>query len=112
MRHWFVTSAVVAISTLTVSLTISFILFYLILRSTLRALFVRIYPEAKKLSGIKGGLTSKKLQNLNLASEQTDDLFTSGSDNDDDRPVNLYRKTSQSNEKQKSLPERILLFIF
>ena len=69
MRHWFVTSALVAISAMTVSLTVAFILFYLILRTTIKALFMRVYPEAKKLAGVNGGLSSKKLSKFNLANE-------------------------------------------
>jgi hypothetical protein len=69
MRHWFVTSALIAISVTTVSLTVAFILFYLILRTTIKAVFMRVYPEAKKLAGVKEGLSSKKLSKFNLANE-------------------------------------------
>ncbi len=50
MRNWFFTTALVTISAATFSISIFFIGFYLILRSTLKAIFMRLYPEGKKLT--------------------------------------------------------------
>lgn len=49
MRHWFLTTAIVAISSLTLSMTISIVLMYFILKDTLKSILKRIYPESNKL---------------------------------------------------------------
>jgi hypothetical protein len=65
MRHWFFTTALVAISISTITLSIIFIGFYFILRSTIRTIFMKLYPEAKKLN--KQSLGNKKLAKFDLS---------------------------------------------
>ena len=109
MRHWFFTTALVTISIASITLTVFFIGFYFVLRSTLRTIFIKLYPEAKKLD--RRSLANKKLAKFDLSQEQTDDLFTSGdsASSDDGQPKKLI-KGEQKNKQ--SLPERILIFIF
>lgn len=86
MRHWFFTTALVSISIASITLSVFFIGFYFILRSSLRTIFIKLYPEAKKLD--RRLLANKKLAKFDLSQEQTDDLFTSGdsSSSDDGQP--------------------------
>lgn len=86
MRHWFFTTALVSISIASITLSVFFIGFYFILRSSLRTIFIKLYPEAKKLD--RRLLANKKLAKFDLSQEQTDDLFTSGdsASSDDGQP--------------------------
>ncbi len=86
MRHWFFTTALVTISIASIILSVFFIGFYFVLRSTLRIIFIKLYPEAKKLD--RRLLANKKLAKFDLSQEQTDDLFTSGdsASSDDGQP--------------------------
>ena len=79
------------------------------MRSTLKIFFLKLYPEANKFN--KQFIGNKKLAKFDLAQEQTDDLFTSGdsASSDDAQPKKLIRGKKIDN---KSLPERILVFIF
>jgi hypothetical protein len=79
MRNWFFTSALVAITISTISLSVFFIGFYFALRTALKLLFTKLYPNKVSAKYIK-----KKLNHVDISQEQTDDLFTSG-DSDSDR---------------------------
>lgn len=65
MRHWFFTTALVTISIASVTLSVFFIGFYFILRSTLRTIFMKLHPEANKLN--KKLLGNKKLAKFDLS---------------------------------------------
>ena len=48
MRHWFFTSATIVISTMTLSIFLGFVGFYMAAKSSLKALIFKIYPEQSK----------------------------------------------------------------
>jgi hypothetical protein len=89
MRNWFLTSALVAISVSTTSLTIFFACVYLAIRTSLKLLFMKLQP--KKVSA---KFISKKLSRFDISQEQTDDMFTSG-DSSSDKDAIAANKDSQ-----------------
>jgi Putative adipose-regulatory protein (Seipin) len=52
MRNWFLTTATIVISSLSVSILVGLVSFYLIVKSSLRSILLKLYPEAKTLKPI------------------------------------------------------------
>ena len=106
MRQWFLTTAILTVSCLSVSIFCSFIAFYFTVKSSLRTVLLRFYPEAKKFQVRKNQAVLKKnIFKNDISQEQTDDPFTSGDESSDEGKVS-------KGETKKNLPERIIVFIF
>ncbi len=48
MRHWFFTTAIVLISFSTLSMTFTFLAFYFTVKSTLKSILLKLYPNIPK----------------------------------------------------------------
>lgn len=111
MRHWFFTTAIVAVSCMTSSLFFSFVAFYFMIKSSLKAILLSIYPEAKSLNQRQSSIikAKKKYSPKDSEDEYTDDPFTSGDTSSED---DITLKKKQPVEQKKNIIERILVFIF
>ena len=81
MRNWFFTTAYIVIASLSTSLFISIIMFYLLVKSSIKAILLKFYPEAKYYK--KSSSKIRKSFSIDSAFENTDDPVSSGESSSD-----------------------------
>jgi hypothetical protein len=60
MRHWFFTTAILIIGSLTISIFLGFFLFYLALKSSIKSILFKLYPEARRMPSLRKVSSKKK----------------------------------------------------
>lgn len=96
MRQWFYATALIVISILTVSTFLSFISFYLIIKSGIKGILLRLYPEATSSGAVKKALHLRK-KDIDLSSGKGS--FSSDV-TDDDGDADLEDEDTEDEEEK------------